>query len=169
MLARFAPRFTAPMRTYRAAAAHVQRRFNQQQSMESHKFDPMDAHRRRLVYRSKQRGWLELDIMLGEWSSQNLHDMGEEELKEFEEILNLENPDLFKWLTLQEPIPQDLDGPVFRKLIAHVDMDKLGPVDGATRANEEWSSRKWWSEQISDEMRDTAARREAEKAGASSS
>lgn len=44
-----------------------QRRWNQQAPAESHIFDEHDARRRQLLYRSKQRGWLEMDIMLGSW------------------------------------------------------------------------------------------------------
>ena len=52
---------------------HVPRRWNQQAPAESHIFDEHDAHRRRLLYRSKQRGWLEMDIMLGNWVRANCH------------------------------------------------------------------------------------------------
>ena len=52
----------------RSALALVsQRRWNQQAVAESHIFDDNDHLRRRLLYRSKQRGWLEMDIMLGNW------------------------------------------------------------------------------------------------------
>merc|ERR1712046_432068 len=88
----------------------VVRSMSQQASMNSHQFDAIDAHRRRLIYRSKQRGWLELDILLGDWSSANLKDMNEPQLQEFENILDLENPDLFKWLTGQQGLPEELDG-----------------------------------------------------------
>ena len=45
------------------------RRWNQQASAQSHIFADADLARRRLLYRSKQRGWLEMDIMLGNWVS----------------------------------------------------------------------------------------------------
>ena len=48
-----------------------QRRWNQQAAAESHIFDEHDAFRRRLLYRSKQRGWLEMDLMLGSWVRAN--------------------------------------------------------------------------------------------------
>merc|ERR1712070_375806 len=96
------------------------RSLSQQAAMESHKFEETDAIRRRLIYRSKQRGWLELDIMLGDWSSENLKNLGEKELKEYEALLDQENPDLFKWLTGQLEAPEEIQGPVFKQLMQHV-------------------------------------------------
>merc|ERR1711908_176261 len=122
--------------------------------MESHKFDVTDAIRRRLIYRSKQRGWLELDIMLGDWSSENLKNMGPEELSEYEALLDQENPDLFKWLTGQLEAPEELQGPVFQQLMQHVSSTMLSSAAGSTRTAEEWSSRKWWTEEITEEMRE---------------
>ena len=58
-----APRVALPA----ARSSVLQVRCNQQASAESHLFDEHDALRRRLLYRSKQRGWLEMDIMLGGW------------------------------------------------------------------------------------------------------
>merc|ERR1711998_735015 len=95
----------------------------------------MLQRRRRLIYRSKQRGWLELDIVLGGWSEANLKRMNSEELDEFQNILDLENPDLFKWLTLQEPVPEELQGPVFAQLLEHVNQE-LDIADDATRTTE---------------------------------
>ena len=56
----------------RRAPRPVARRWNQQASAGSHALDPLDATRRKLLYRSKQRGWLEMDIMLGNWAAANL-------------------------------------------------------------------------------------------------
>ena len=50
------------------------RRWNQQASAQSHIFADADLARRRLLYRSKQRGWLEMDIMLGNWVSASERD-----------------------------------------------------------------------------------------------
>ena len=65
-----APTASALMRVPSLAAApalSAPRRWNQQAPAESHIFDDHDARRRQLLYRSKQRGWLEMDIMLGNW------------------------------------------------------------------------------------------------------
>jgi len=51
----------------RARPMLMQQRWNQQAPAQSHIFADDDALRRQLLYRSKQRGWLEMDIMLGDW------------------------------------------------------------------------------------------------------
>merc|ERR1712046_462244 len=132
---------------------------SQQASMDSHKFDPLDKRRRQLVYRSKQRGWLELDILMGDWSSAHLASMTDKHLDEFERILDLENPDLFKWLTAQKPVPEEHDCEVFQMLLSHV-AKTMSTSNRATRTSEEWSTRQWWMEQISDEAKENTMKRE---------
>lgn len=55
-----------------------------------------------LMYRSKQRGFLELDLLVGLWAQQHLPSMTMPQLHAFSDVLTEENPDLFKWLTGQE-------------------------------------------------------------------
>lgn len=69
--------------------------------------DEFGRHRR-LIYRSKQRGWLELDLLLGEFALFELPGYGSDQLDLWEEILDVENPDLYKYLTLQLPSPPGL-------------------------------------------------------------
>ena len=44
--------------------------------------DNRDNVRRRLLHRSQQRGWLELDLVMGEWASKHLDGMGDGMLRE---------------------------------------------------------------------------------------
>ena len=55
----------------------------------------------RLMYHAKQRGWLELDIIIGQWAERNLESLSEDELHDFENLLLTENPNLFKYITGQ--------------------------------------------------------------------
>jgi len=57
-----------------------------------------------------------MDIMLGNWAAEKLGALGEAELTQFEEVLDMENPDLYKWLTGQTPVPDDVENPLLRAL-----------------------------------------------------
>ncbi|XP_047087608.1 succinate dehydrogenase assembly factor 2, mitochondrial-like [Lolium rigidum] len=77
-----------------------------------------DESRRRLVnslmYRSKQRGFLELDLVLGTWVEQHIRSMDEPNIRSLLQVLDIENPDLWKWLTGQEKAPEAVNSnPVF--------------------------------------------------------
>ncbi|XP_068661300.1 succinate dehydrogenase assembly factor 2, mitochondrial [Aristolochia californica] len=68
----------------------------------------------RLLYRSRQRGFLELDLVLGNWVETHIRTMDEAGIKALVEVLDLENPDLWKWLTGQEQPPEAvINNPVF--------------------------------------------------------
>ncbi|KAL6576517.1 Succinate dehydrogenase assembly factor 2, mitochondrial [Orobanche hederae] len=68
----------------------------------------------RLLYRSKQRGYLELDLILGKWVEDNIQFMDERGIKSLVHVLDLENPHLWKWLTGQEQPPEPVKAnPVF--------------------------------------------------------
>ena len=54
-----------------------------------------DAFIKRLIFRSKQRGWLEVDLLMGAYASKFLAGKSTEELKFYERILNKETLDLY--------------------------------------------------------------------------
>ncbi|XP_020977417.1 succinate dehydrogenase assembly factor 2, mitochondrial isoform X2 [Arachis ipaensis] len=71
----------------------------------------------RLIYRSKQRGLLELDLVLGKWVEDNIHSLDESRVRalvHMNSFLHSENPDLWKWLSGQEKPPESVSSnPVF--------------------------------------------------------
>lgn len=80
-----------------------------------------DARRKGLSWRAKQRGWLELDWLVGTFAEKHLANLSEEELVKFEEVLELENPDLFKWLTSQGAPPENVaQNSVYKMLAEYV-------------------------------------------------
>nr|XP_024399322.1 succinate dehydrogenase assembly factor 2, mitochondrial-like isoform X2 [Physcomitrium patens] len=62
----------------------------------------------RILYRSRQRGYLELDLLLGKWAEDNINNLDENRLQELVDLLEGENPDLWNWLTGQAEVPAAL-------------------------------------------------------------
>uniref|UniRef100_A0A7S2YT63 Succinate dehydrogenase assembly factor 2, mitochondrial n=1 Tax=Entomoneis paludosa TaxID=265537 RepID=A0A7S2YT63_9STRA len=71
--------------------------------------DEIEIRRKRLVYRSKQRGWLEVDLLLGTWASENVPSLNAAELDEYEEFVNQETIDIYNIITLRvQVLPENL-------------------------------------------------------------
>ena len=89
-------------------------------------FDPSESkgevdadliRRKRLLYRSKQRGRLEVDLLLGSWAAENVFSLSEEEMDEYEDILNQETIDIFNLVNKKiDPIPSHLDTKIMKRL-----------------------------------------------------
>ena len=46
----------------------------------------------------------------------NLPALDGPKLQQFQQIIDMENPDLYKWLTGQADVPSDVDNPLLRQL-----------------------------------------------------
>uniref|UniRef100_A0A6S8W9C2 Succinate dehydrogenase assembly factor 2, mitochondrial n=1 Tax=Chaetoceros debilis TaxID=122233 RepID=A0A6S8W9C2_9STRA len=66
----------------------------------------LEVRKKRLVYRSKQRGWLEVDLLLGTWASINVPSLNLDELDQFEDFVNLESTDIYNIITLRTDVPE---------------------------------------------------------------
>jgi len=74
-----------------------------------------------MLYHSKQRGWLELDLILGTFADQNLSKLSPKDVNDYALILEEENPDMFKWMSGQIPVPDHLKNlPVMKMILMHV-------------------------------------------------
>lgn len=74
---------------------------------------PVDAEhirRKRLLYRSKQRGWLEVDLLLGSWAAEHVFTLTVAECDEYEKLLNQETIDIFNIINGAMPPPVELEG-----------------------------------------------------------
>mmetsp|Transcript_57059 Transcript_57059/g.66672 ORF Transcript_57059/g.66672 Transcript_57059/m.66672 type:complete len:214 (-) Transcript_57059:145-786(-) len=65
----------------------------------------LDIRKKRLIYRAKQRGWLEVDLLLGTYASKCVPSMTKGEMDEFERFVNLETIDIYNFLTFRADIP----------------------------------------------------------------
>ena len=70
----------------------------------------LDVRRKRLIYRSKQRGWLEVDLLLGTWAAEHVPALAPGELDEYEAFVNLETIDIYNVLTLRTDVPEGMKG-----------------------------------------------------------
>ncbi len=60
----------------------------------------------------------EVDIILGRFADAHLASLDAAELDSFEHLLAHADPELYKWLTGREPVPQPVDSPMFRRVQA---------------------------------------------------
>ncbi len=74
------------------------------------KTDYDDVRRKRMIYRSKQRGWLEVDILLGSWAAKNVPHLTHDEMDEYEKILSEETIDIFNYVSGKDTLPDHLQG-----------------------------------------------------------
>lgn len=71
---------------------------------------------RRIIYRSRNRGLLELDILLGGWAAKYVPNMDEGQISAVEVLLNANTPDVLRWILGQEAPPECYDIEIIRSL-----------------------------------------------------
>ena len=93
----------------------------------------LDIRRKRLIYRSKQRGWLEVDLLLGTWAHEHVAQLTEEELDQYEAFVNLETIDIYNVITLRLDVPEHMKTPdgngVVERIQAWARASPLGQAD----------------------------------------
>jgi len=77
----------------------------------------LDERRRRILFRAWHRGTREMDLLMGRFADAELVGLSEDEVGAFEELIELQDPDLFAWISGSLPMPAEHDTPIFRKLI----------------------------------------------------
>jgi antitoxin CptB len=78
--------------------------------------DGLDIRRRRLLFRSWHRGTREMDLILGRFADAHIADFRDDELDEYERLLETPDTELFGWLTGAAPVSPGSDTALFRRL-----------------------------------------------------
>lgn len=80
--------------------------------------DNISIMRKRLIFRSWHRGTREIDLLLGKFADEHMPRLDEAQLAQYDRFLNNSDPDIYNWLTGQEPVPPAEDTAVVRLLLA---------------------------------------------------
>lgn len=78
----------------------------------------MDKQRRRALFRAWHRGLRELDLILGKFADAEIAALSEEELLQFECLMQAPDTEVLKWIVGQESVPDQYDNAVFEKILA---------------------------------------------------
>jgi antitoxin CptB len=78
--------------------------------------DGLDARRRRLLFRAWHRGIREMDLIMGRFSDAHIADLADNELDNFERLMELRDQEILSWIDGTAEVPRDYDTPLFRRL-----------------------------------------------------
>lgn len=78
--------------------------------------DGLDTRRRKLLFRSWHRGIREMDLIMGRFADSCIGELTTSELDEFEQLIELPDQQLYAWISGGEPVPADVDRPLFRRM-----------------------------------------------------
>ena len=76
----------------------------------------MDIARKRLLFRARHMGTNENDIFFGGFAEAHLAGLTDEQLDRFQILLDVNDPDLFLWVTGAKRVPADYDNDVMAML-----------------------------------------------------
>jgi antitoxin CptB len=79
----------------------------------------LENKRKQLIFRSWHRGTREMDLIMGSFADQNVHDFNEQELETYAQILQIPDPDLYDWVSGRKKPPANQLNPVLEKFINH--------------------------------------------------
>ena len=72
----------------------------------------------RVTFRAWRRGFREADMVLGPFADQVAPTLDNDELTEFERLLDEEDQYLYAWIIEREPTPPEFEGPMMARIRA---------------------------------------------------
>jgi antitoxin CptB len=89
--------------------------------------DDLDVRRRKALYHAWHRGTREMDLLMGRFADAHVADLSDDELGEFERLMEVPEKDIFGWMLGREDVPANYDGPLFRRI---QDFARANPLTG---------------------------------------
>ena len=79
-------------------------------------YENMHPRRKKLRLRSWRRGMKEMDLIMGTFADENIADLTEAELDEFEALGNEPDQQVYAWITGAEQVPKKYDTALFARI-----------------------------------------------------
>jgi antitoxin CptB len=76
----------------------------------------LDARRRKLLFRSWHRGMREMDLIMGRFADATVAQLTQDELAQFEHLMEAPDRELLAWITGETEVPPDYDTALFRRM-----------------------------------------------------
>lgn len=76
----------------------------------------LDVRRRKALFRSWHRGIREMDLVLGRFADSEIDSLSDDELTDYEQLMEAPDRDLFKWISGEVETPDNYDTPIFRRI-----------------------------------------------------
>ena len=77
----------------------------------------MNPRKKKILYKSQNRGTKEMDILIGNYAEKYLDTMSACELLFFESLINERDLDLYDWITCAKTLPKRLAHPLMHDII----------------------------------------------------
>lgn len=78
----------------------------------------LDNRRKKILFRCWHRGMKEMDLILGGFAKEKIAELTEDDLTELENLMQANDQDLYAWITGRIALPEEWDGPLYRRIIA---------------------------------------------------
>jgi antitoxin CptB len=80
--------------------------------------DGLDVRRKRLLFRCWHRGTREMDLILGRFADATIPTLSDDEVLQFERLIEVPDPDLYAALTGDKPLASEYAGSLFERIKA---------------------------------------------------
>lgn len=77
-----------------------------------------EIRKKRLLYRANYRGFKEADLILGGFAKAHLEELSDDELADFETLLEARDHDIYDWVTGKQAVPPAYDTAVLARIRA---------------------------------------------------
>lgn len=79
----------------------------------------LDPRRKRALWRAWHRGTREMDLIMGRFADREIGTVSEAELVGFENLLEMQESDVYAWVTGREARPDGVEGELVERMKAY--------------------------------------------------